>query len=192
MVQLSLGLLATCVLSGHLALGGVIQPAPRSAQVCYDGEDAALLCYHDTSSGSVPQNVDVTDVSYIGAYLRRYGRQNPRKPAFFTMLAADTAGCAEWTLYTHGSALALAKHLNPSVNPSVLFEDIAATIDGGDKATDAQKQAAIIGCLSDGGSLGVLINGTNPAYAAAEYVASGYQPGGILVKIVHSAVSTDS
>ncbi|KAH8912977.1 hypothetical protein BR93DRAFT_862833, partial [Coniochaeta sp. PMI_546] len=153
-----------------------------SEETCYSSEGVNLLCYRSPSGE--PQAVDVADVSYIAAYLRRYGRTNPRKPGFYTMLARDTADCAEWTLYTRGSALALAKHVDPAVNTSVLFEDIAATIDGGDRATDAQKRAAIIGCLSDGGSLGVVVNATNPAYATEEYVASGYQPGGILVKIV--------
>jgi hypothetical protein len=159
-------------------------PSPRAAQECYVSETPALLCYRDKSG--VPQGATVSDVAYIGQYLRRYGRQNPRKPGFFTMLAADTADCAEWSVDTRGTALALAKHLDPTVNSSVLFDGIAATIDGGDKATDAQKQAAIVGCLSDGGSLGVLVNASNPAYQTDDYLASGYTPQGILIKIVHS------
>ncbi|OIW25391.1 hypothetical protein CONLIGDRAFT_685237 [Coniochaeta ligniaria NRRL 30616] len=169
-MHISLTALSTSLLLSHLTSASV-----ASEETCYSSEGGSLLCYRSPSGE--PQTVDVANVSYIAAYLRRYGRTNPCKPGFYTMLAQDTADCAEWTLYTRGSALALAKHVDPAVNTSVLFDDMATTIDGGgDTATDAQKRAAIIGCLSDDGSLGVVVNATNPAYVTEEYVASGYQP----------------
>jgi hypothetical protein len=71
------------------------------------------------------------------------------------------------------------------VNSSVLFEEIANTIDGGPSATAAQAQAAIIGFLTTGGSLGVTFNATNPAYNTSTYLASGYTPSSIRDSGVH-------
>ncbi|KAI0441244.1 hypothetical protein F4803DRAFT_563222 [Xylaria telfairii] len=159
------------------------QPNTRGAKICYEGETYALLCY--TLPDNTPQNLDVADVTYVASYLRAYGRQL-KNGRFFTMNAADTPDCGEWSLYSRNTVLATAKHLNDTVNSSVLFEDIATTIDGGENATDAQKMAAIIGCLTDGGSLGVLVNSTNPAYGTATYLSSGYTPDGILIKITNT------
>jgi hypothetical protein len=58
----------------------------------------------------------------------------------------------------------------------VLFEDIATAINGGEHGTDEDKAKAIVGCLADGGSLGVLVNSTHPAYKSATYVSNGYTP----------------
>ncbi|CAK7207865.1 hypothetical protein SEUCBS139899_010680 [Sporothrix eucalyptigena] len=116
-----------------------LQAVPGSAEICYDSESATLLCYREPKN--TPQNVDVVD--------------NPIKPAFFTKLAADTADCAEWGLYMHGTSQALAKHFDTNSNSSVLFGDIANTVDGGEAsvATDQTHSAAITGCLADVGSL---------------------------------------
>jgi hypothetical protein len=102
------------------------------------------------------------------------------------MDSTSVGTCDEWTLYQHGSVLATAKHINDTANSAVLFEDIATTIDGGPGAADAQKAKAIVGCLSDGGSLGVLVNSTHPAYNATSYVSKGYTSHGILIRIVSS------
>ncbi|KAK1763698.1 hypothetical protein QBC33DRAFT_518393 [Phialemonium atrogriseum] len=174
--------IAAILLVGRAAAAS-IQPSPRAAQTCYDTETAALLCY--TAPDNTPQNVTVADVTYVAAYLRSYG-QETWAGRLFTMAAADTPNCDEWTLYARNSVTALAKHIDNKVDSSVLFEDIANTIDGGPSATDAQKQAAIIGCLSNGGSLGVVFNATNPAYTSTTYTAEGYTPDGIMVKIVNS------
>ncbi|XWW96728.1 hypothetical protein V2A60_004708 [Cordyceps javanica] len=156
--------------------------APRF--ICFDNETPDLHCYNGPND--TPQNVTVDDVSYIAKYLRAYGRQT-REGRLFTQTAQDAPDCAEWTLYARKSALALAKHIDSSKNSSVLFEDIATTIDGGEKATDPQKQAAIIGCLSSGGTLGVLVNAANPVYSSAKYKANNFTPDGIMVKIVNNA-----
>ncbi|KAL1893532.1 hypothetical protein Sste5346_006361 [Sporothrix stenoceras] len=153
------------------------QVLPRASEICY-GESTSLFCYKKPN-GTL-KNVDVADVKYIGAYLRHYGRQNPNKPAFYTMLAPDTPDCAEWGLFTRGSAQALAKHIGENTNTSVLYEDIANTIECGESPTDASRAAAIIGCLSDGGLLDVLTNASNPAYQTTDYTSSGYTSSGIL------------
>lgn len=104
------------------------------------------------------------------------------------MTAEDAPDCAEWTVYARKSALALAKHIDSSKNSSVLFEDIASTIDGGEKATDEDKKKAIIGCLASGGSLGVQANLDNKAYSSEKYKAAIYSPEGIMIKVVSNAV----
>jgi hypothetical protein len=169
------------------ALLSAAHPAPRniptfvrSSQICYDNEPTNLLCYNPPDG--VPQNVATTDVTYIASYLRAYGAQT-KAGRLFNMAAADAPDCGEWTVYAHGTALAVAKHVDNTVNSSVLFADIATTIDGGPKATPAQQAGALIGCGSSGGSLGVQVNISNPAYTASTYPA-GYTPAGILIKIV--------
>lgn len=130
----------------------------------------------------MPQNGTVDDVSYIAKYLRAYGQQT-REGRLFTMTSQDAPDCAEWSLYSHKSALALAKHIDSSKNSSVLFEDIATTVDGGAKATDPEKQAAIIGCLSSGGLLGVQANVKNPIYTSDKYKAAHSSPDRVSVKV---------
>jgi hypothetical protein len=159
--------------------------SPRSAQICDDTETSALLCY--TAPDNTPQDVLVADITYVAAYLRAYGAQS-KAGLLYTMSAADTPDCDEWTIYSHGTVQAIAKHINTTLNTSVLFADIANTIDGGAGASAAQKAAALIGCGTDGGSLGVIYNASNPAYLASTYPA-GYTPAGILVKIVTTAAA---
>lgn len=84
----------------------------------------------------------------------------------FNMKAAAAPDCGEWPLYTRGTVAAYAKHIDNTVDLSVLFEDIASTIDGG---TGTVKSAAIIDCLTQGGSLAVQYNLTHPAYSTATY-----------------------
>lgn len=150
-----------------------------------DGETSDLFCY-TTNNGGTQQNVSTTDVAYVAAYLRAYGAQT-KAGRQLTMTVADAADCAEWTLYTHGTVLATAKHIDSALNSSVLFADIANTIDGGAGATPAQQAAAIIGCSTTGGSLGVVYDPANPQYNTAAYLANDYAPGGILIKIVSSS-----
>lgn len=154
------------------------------AAQCDDGEGTDLLCYSEP--GGVPQDVTVADIQYVASYLRAYGAQT-KAGRQFTMTAADAPGCSEWTLYAHGTVLVLGKHLDSTVNSSVLFSDIANTIDGGVGATPAQQAAALIGCSTAGGSLGVVYNASNAQYNTADYLAKSYTPSGILVKIVSSS-----
>ena len=152
-------------------------------RVCYEDEPTDLICY--TEPDSVPQDVDIEDVAYIAAYLRAYGGET-RLGRLFSMSAEETPDCGEWTLYQRGTALAVAKHVDNTVDSSVLFRDIATTIDGGPNATPEEQEAAIMGCMSDGGSLGVLVDESAPAYSNPSYYPEGYVTDGILIKIVSS------
>lgn len=154
--------------------------APRT---CYPTEDSKQLCYHAPNGD--PQGVDVNDVQFIASYLRAYGA-GTRAGRLFSMAAKDTADCAEWQLYAHGTAQAVAKHIDLSVDTSVLFADIATTIDGGPNATPEQKAAALLGCGSDGGSQGVTVNASSPTYTGPTY-PKGYVTKGIIIKIVATA-----
>ncbi len=178
MLSTFLSLVPLALFGGALA-GPVQGLAPRS---CYTTETPNKLCY--TAPANVPQDVLVDDVLFIASYLRSYGAQ-VRTGRLFNMAAADTPDCGEWLVYAHGTAQAFAKHIDSKVNSSVLFADIATTIDGGANANAAEKAAALIGCGTDGGSLGVTVNATNPAYKGSTYPA-GYTTSGTLIKIVAS------
>lgn len=162
-----------------------VPPSHRSYEIsgiCYNGEGVKLNGYNKAHGGD-PQNITVADIQGVAAYLRSYG-QETSPGRLFTMTTANAADCAEWTLATNGTALALAKHLNSTIDSSVLFEDIANTIDGGENAT-LTNNSGIVSCLKDGGSLGVIVNQTADAYNTLDYLASGAYMEGILIKIVH-------
>lgn len=90
-------------------------------------------------------------------------------------------------MYSHGTVLITAKHINSTLNSSVLFSDIANTIDGGASATAAQQATALIGCGTNGGALGVVYNSSNVQYnSSASLYPAGYTPDGILIKVVSS------
>ncbi len=162
------------------ALGHDLEGTALRARSC-DSETESLLCY--TGAKGMSQDVTVADVTFIAKYLRAYGRQT--KPGrFFTMNAKDTQGCGEWTVYSRRSTLVTIKHIDDRIDSSVLFEDIATTIDGGEKATAEEQLNFLLGCGTDGGAFTVQANLTNPAYADAAYVGAGYKTGGLLVKVV--------
>lgn len=97
--------------------------------------------------------------------------------------------CEEWQLpLAFGeTVLSLAKHINPRINSSVLFEDMADTIDGGVNPTPESLAGSLLGaCGADGGMVGVRVNASNPAYSTPQYVSSGATAGGVIIKIVHS------
>ncbi|KFY05269.1 hypothetical protein O988_00132 [Pseudogymnoascus sp. VKM F-3808] len=168
-----------------VSLAAVMLLLSRATADCFDPEPPVLTCY--TEPDGVPQDVSVADITYVAGYLRSYGAQT-KAGRQFTQTAADAPNCDEWTLYQHGTVLALAKHIDSSLNSSVLFADIANTIDGGANATPEQQLEAIIGCATDGGSFGVVYDATNPQYNTADYLANNYTPEGILVKIVTAPV----
>ena len=185
MVNSSLLKLGTAILlAASQATGTVV---PLQTQDCFATETPAQFCY-TAKNGATPQDVDLADISFVASYLRSYGRQT-RLGRLFTMNSVDTQNCAEWTLYTHGSVMATAKHIDPSLNSSVLFEDIANTIDGGEKATDAQKAKALLGCGTDGGAVGVIVNSTAAAYHTTAYTTGNFSTSGLIVKIVWSGAS---
>lgn len=99
----------------------------------------------------------------------------------------DVADVEEWTLplASGGTVLSLAKHIGPSSNSSVLYEDLANTIDGGENPTPESLAASLLeACGKTGGMEGVIVNATNPAYADPNYVDGGGRPEGIILKIV--------
>uniref|UniRef100_L2GCD3 Secreted protein n=1 Tax=Colletotrichum fructicola (strain Nara gc5) TaxID=1213859 RepID=L2GCD3_COLFN len=168
-----INLVPMALFGGAMAAPSPIDPAVR---VCYATETPSQLCY--TAPDNIPQ-----DVQFIASYLRSYGAQI-RTGRLFNM-AADAPDCGEWLVYAHGTAQAFAKHINNTVNSSVLFADIATTIDGGVGASEAQIATSLLGCGTDGGSLGVLVNTANPTYSGSTYPA-GYVTDGIIIKIVAS------
>lgn len=174
-----INLVPMALFGGAIAAPSPIDPAVR---VCYATETPSQLCY--TAPDNIPQDVLVEDVQFIASYLRSYGAQI-RTGRLFNMAAADAPDCGEWLVYAHGTAQAFAKHINNTVNSSVLFADIATTIDGGVGASEAQIAASLLGCGTDGGSLGVLVNTANPTYSGSTYPA-GYVTDGIIIKIVAS------
>ncbi|KAK8080203.1 hypothetical protein PG997_008021 [Apiospora hydei] len=167
-------------------IGGTIAaPAhslPPAMHICYDTETPEKLCY--TKPDNVLQDVLVNDVKFIAAYLHSYGAE-VRTGRLFSMAATDAPDCGEWLLYARGTAQAFAKHIDNTVDSSVLFADIAATIDGGAGANATQQTASLLGCGTDGGSLGVVVDIDNPTYKSSKY-PTGYVTSGILVKIVAS------
>ncbi|KAK2006819.1 hypothetical protein LZ32DRAFT_594826 [Colletotrichum eremochloae] len=165
---------STLVKAAALLLAATSAGARRA---CYD-QTELLYCYN--GEFDTPQEVDPADVTYIASYLRAYGRET-RNGRLLNMNMEDAADCGEWSLYARGTALAVAKKVNMTYDSSVLFEDVANTIDGG---TGAIRRNGIYRCGADGGSLGVVVNTTHPSYSLPSYVATGAKPAGIVVKIV--------
>lgn len=90
-------------------------------------------------------------------------------------------------LMPNSPVLALAKHINPRINSSVLFEDIAYTIDGGGLlASQGQVAGSLVTCGRGGGMVGVRVNETNPLYESDECKSLDAEPEGILIKIVRN------
>ncbi|KAK4164602.1 hypothetical protein QBC43DRAFT_378486 [Cladorrhinum sp. PSN259] len=179
-------IVSLALFGGAMAAPGFVA-GPRAtvaARTCLEAETASRLCY--TAPDNIPQEVLLDDVKFIASYLRAYGAQT-RAGRLFNMAATDAPDCGEWQLYSHGTAQAFAKHINNTVNSSVLFADIANTIDGGINNNSTQQEAALVGCGTDGGSMGVVVNATHPTYSGSTYPI-GYETGGIMIKIVASGV----
>ena len=98
----------------------------------------------------------------------------------------DTPGCGERSLYTHNTVHITAKHIDTVRNSSVLFEDIATTLDDGVNAMADKVAAALLVCGGDGGSMGVVFNATPPTYTSAAYAKLDAVAGGILINVVSS------
>lgn len=145
-----------------------------------------------TNSSWPPVHHDSCDCTWLCCKLLKSKRistfSTHRKYFTYQRLNIDLLS-QEWSLYSHGTVLATARHIDSAANSSALFADIANTIDGGVDATDDQKAAALIGCGTAGGSLGVVYNASNPQYNTATYIANNYTPSGLLIKIVWSGAS---
>lgn len=157
-----------------LATAAIASPLDARA-AC--GENASKICYQDS------QKLEIEDIQYVADYLRYISDQNTGKAKFWNMPKA--VDCAEWGLPVDnsGTVLALAKHINPRISSSILYEDLAAAIDGGLNSSDGGK-SKLLGCGVNGGQMGVTANLTNPLYNTDEYKASGAKPDGIIIKLV--------
>ena len=122
-------------------------PLLESRDSCSEGTQ--LICYG--VSGGQSQGVSPDDVAYAASYLRYLGQNNNGTAAFLTMPAGSN--CGDWTLPIDGAGtvLGLAKHVIPIANSSVLYTDIANTIDGGENASDVDKNLRSFLVLRMGG-----------------------------------------
>ncbi|KAI2633484.1 hypothetical protein GGS21DRAFT_491211 [Xylaria nigripes] len=173
-------LIPLVILNKALAAPSFGPATVRSANTCYAAETTDLLCYK--APANKPQNVLVEDVKQIASKLRSFDAGH-----FYTMPAAQAPDCAEWTIYTMNSTKVTAKHVNKTADTSVLYSDIADTIDGGVGADASKAAAALISCGSDGGSMGVKYNPSNPSYNSTAY-PHNFKPEGLLIKIVTAAI----
>ncbi|KAM7195857.1 hypothetical protein V8F33_006506 [Rhypophila sp. PSN 637] len=149
-------------------------------------EGTARLCYGIGNPGT-PQKLNADDIAYAASYLRFIGQDNAgTADAFWNMPAEPTTSCSEWGLPVDGAGtvLALAKHSEPNLNSSVLYEDLANTIDGGEDGSKAS--SALIGCASNGGQMGVVFDAKNAAYNTDEYKKSRKTPRGLVIKLVRA------
>ncbi|KAJ3491211.1 hypothetical protein NLG97_g5634 [Lecanicillium saksenae] len=138
-------------------------------------------------NGGESQHVDLEDVKYVADVLR-YISDNNQGPAKFWNMPKAIGDCAEWSLPVpdSGTVLALAKHISPRTNSSILYEDLARAIDGGASATPDEAKKALYGCGTNGGQMGVTANLSNPLYNTPDYKNSGAKPEGIIIKIVRA------
>lgn len=164
--------------SAAIITAALASPFESDAQC---GETDAKVCFG--INGGTSQDLRVDDVKYVADYLRYISDSNQGDAKFWKMPKA--VDCAEWSLPIdyNGSVLALAKHINPRTASAVLYEDLAAAIDGGLKSKDGGKNE-LLGCGKNGGMIGVKPNLNNPLYHTKEYQASGASPDGILIKLV--------
>lgn len=180
---------------------------PDAVAAC--GETAARVCFG--VDGGTSQDIEIEDIEYAASALRSIGQSNDGSDALWSSMlppysrshnhctnpemtysCAVPSGvdCEEWQLPVSfgGTVMSLAKHINPRINSSVLYTDIADAIDGGEDATEEQKQASLLGCGKNGGMFGVVTDATNPAYNTQEYKDSKAQPSGILIKLVRAPI----
>ena len=140
-------------------------------QSCDEG--SKRVCYG--KDGGQSQSLDPADIEYVASYLRFVGDSNTGANARWTMPASGA--CEEWVIAVPdaGTVLALAKHSKPDVATSILYSDIAATID---------TVGGLLECEKNGGQMSTIVNKTNPAYTSAEYKATKATPDGITIKLV--------
>lgn len=153
-----------------------------SAAFAQCGEGVQKVCYG--VNGGSSQGLDLDDLQYVADYLRYIGESQPG--ALFTMPGGFV--CQEWGIEVPGAGtvLPLAKQTGPRVTSSVLYADIADTIDGGLDATASQRAASLVGCAANGGQVGIKTDTTNPYYNTPQYVASGAKPTGLVIKVVRA------
>jgi hypothetical protein len=102
--------------------------------------------------------------------------RTPANSASRTMPASGST-CEEWAVSVPGAGtvLVLAKHTTPFVATSVLYEDLASTIDA---------IGGLLECSENGGQMPVKANKTNSVYNSAECKATKARPDGVTIKLV--------
>ncbi|KAH8898659.1 hypothetical protein GQ53DRAFT_816894 [Thozetella sp. PMI_491] len=158
-------------------------PMLEARQSC--GEGTQHICYGAPDGQA--QNIDPDDLDYLVANIRHVASKDPSKPAFFNMPPNSNRQCEEWTIASEGTVLVLAKHTSAQLNTTVLYQDIANTLDGGEKATAEQKQNSILGCGKNGGQLGLVYDKNNTVYNTDTYKTWKATPSGLVIKVVHAA-----
>lgn len=151
---------------------------------CYGGDRISKTCYGSPNGG--PQSLAIEDIVNAGAYLRSYGRSTT-PPKFLSIPAIGQDNCTFATLYTHGTVAVKLKHFNFTYTTSVLFEDIADAIDGGETPTASSLDRSVLSCGWKGGSIGVTANATRSEYHTPGYVASGAITEGFVVGLINVA-----
>ncbi|KAK3997775.1 hypothetical protein QBC44DRAFT_363967 [Cladorrhinum sp. PSN332] len=159
-------------------------PLLEPRQSC--GEGTQKICY-GLPSGT-PQNIDPADLEFLAANIRYDARKNgPNNPTFFNMPPNANFQCEEWTIASEGTVIVLAKHTSARLNTTVLAEDIANTLDGGEGATPDQIQNSILGCGENGGQVGLIYDKNNQAYNDERYKGWKATPSGLVIKVVRAA-----
>ncbi|OAA48376.1 hypothetical protein NOR_01626 [Metarhizium rileyi] len=150
------------------------------------GEGLQRICYG--VSGGMSQDLDPEDVQYVADYLRYLSDQNEGAAKFWNM--PKSIDCAEWGLPVPSglTVLALAKHVDPRIDSSILYEDLAAAIDGGLDGP-VRDQEKLVGCGKNGGQIGVQADLANSLYYTKEYNESKAKPEGIIIKLVHAPLA---
>ncbi|KFA45430.1 hypothetical protein S40293_11526 [Stachybotrys chartarum IBT 40293] len=164
---------------------GFLALASQAAAVCYFPEPDYRICYNET--GATPQNITLQEINYVAGYLRFYGRQ-PGNPQFYTMRYPEADNCAEWQVTMRGSTWVMAKLVGDN-QASITFDDLATTIDGGPGATAAQRAAALVGCNTAGGQMGVQLNTTDPRYQQPQFLDGTFSNTGIVIKLVRNPLA---
>ncbi|KAK4456792.1 hypothetical protein QBC42DRAFT_280557 [Cladorrhinum samala] len=149
------------------------------------GEGVQKICY-GAPSGTA-QNIDPADVEFLAANIRYEARRDPSNLAFFNMPPSANFQCEEWTIASEGTVVVLAKHTSARLNTTVLAEDIANTLDGGENSTAEQVRNSILGCGENGGQVGLIYDKDNKAYNSETYKGWKATPSGLVIKVVHAA-----
>lgn len=177
-----------------LLLGaGLAVATPFSTAVCSDTD--RRICYGDPDGES--QNITVSDLLNAAQGLRQRFKSGDQ----LLHRSSGLSVCDDWTALQTGSVLVLTKHLNPRVNSTVAYDDIAYTIDGGANGNAASvaddvKQKTLLGCGTHGGQMAVIVNADNPLYTTDAFKASGNTTKWVIVKVVqaptNSATATEA
>ncbi|KAL1895889.1 hypothetical protein Sste5346_004986 [Sporothrix stenoceras] len=166
---------------------GLAAATPFSTAVCSDTD--RRICYGDPDGDS--QDIAVADLLNAANALRQRFKSGDQ----LLYRTAGLSACDDWTTLQTGTVLVLTKHLNPRVNSTVAYDDIAYTIDGGangDAAavSDSVKKQTLLGCGTNGGQMAVVVNPANPLYTTDAFKASGNTTKWVIIKVVKAPTNS--